>query len=149
MIFFRKVRIYIIEQPAVIWIAIFLIGCTAEQKSYDNVLYRNLNGSGHLFLKHYTSLIPTLGPCGFSRNSDDYNITLPAIQGKIDCPQLKVYLETYDTHIINYYGYIEFLDSNRVFVHMFKQIRDKQVPLSINGKHTIKVLDNKIANKRI
>ena len=110
-------------------------------------MYRNLDNSGSLFLSHYNSLIPTLGPCGFSRNQETYHITTPRIHGKIECNELKI-LGLPSDSIYVYTGFIAFLRDNIVHVKLYKTSNNIKTKLSINGKHRIKVENNEISKQK-
>jgi hypothetical protein len=102
-------------------------------------MYTDKNNSGELFLSHYTSILPSLGPCGFSRPEDSYIITVPRISGKIPANELKIFIFSDDDKYILYTGYIEFMSNNHVYVELYKSDHGTTIPLSINGKHTIRV----------
>ena len=109
--------------------------------TYHKILDKESDGSGYLSLSHYTSAIPTLGSCGFSRNSDVYDIKTPRINGKIESSELKI-LSVSDSVKYKYVGYIEFLKSNKVFVELYKINNETKTKLTINGKHKFKIKDD-------
>lgn len=121
-------------------LVLLLLSCGEARQ----LMYTNLDNSGHLFLSHYTSVIPTLGPCGFFRNSDDYSIATPRVRGRIESQELKIFKFSQDTAKITYAGYIEFAESNRVFVELYEIKNGVRQPLTINGLHKVKVEENKM-----
>lgn len=126
-----------------IYILTLCIGCGT-----DRTLYTNIDGSGALFLSHHTASIPVLGPCGFSRSKDVYEIELPRRNGKIDCSELKIHY--FDTDTVRHYtGFIEFVEPGKIKVELFKTINGKMMPLTINGYHKLKVEDNMIGDRKI
>jgi hypothetical protein len=80
--------------------------------SSEKIMYTNLNTTGDLFLSRYTSPIPTLGPCGFSRRQDSYSITTPRTIGRIEASELHIMDFNQDTTKYQYSGYIEFIKDN-------------------------------------
>jgi len=122
-----------------------LMGCyTAERK-----MYKRLDNSGYLFLSHYTSLMPSLGPCGFSRSSDNYDIKTPRIKGRIESNELYITDYASDHIKYTYVGYIEFLKDNKVYVDLYRVNNGVKTKLTINGTHHIKVEDDKIGDRKI
>ena len=107
-------------------------------------MYTEKNNSGSLTLSHYTSLIPNLGPCGFSRAEEVYDITTPSTFGKIPRGELKIQLIGDKYKFVSYTGYIEFLSQNKVFVDLYRNVNGTPIPISINGKHKIKVEPDEI-----
>lgn len=122
-------------------VATFLLLLTAISCGSDRKLYYETDGSGTIFLSRYTSILPTLGPCGFSRASDDYEIEIPRRVGKIDCKELRIldHDTGMDTTKRKYAGFIAFTKPNSVYVELYKNINGKMVPLTINGTHRLKV----------
>ena len=119
--------------------SVLAIGCYSAEKK----MYIKKNNSGELFLSHYTSLWPSLGPCGFSRPEDSFIITVPRTSGKIPANELKISTSSDDKYIY-YTGYIEFINNNKVVVALFKSDHTSTIPLSINGRHTIRVEPDEI-----
>ncbi len=121
-----------------------LTGCAASQQ----LLIKDLNNTGYLFLNHYTSLVPTLGPCGFSRDQDMYDIKTPRIKGRIESTELVI--DEIGSKVKNIYsGYIEFTQDNKVYVNLFKLTNGVKRKLNINGMHTIAVKDDMLGDKRV
>ena len=112
-------------------------------------MYTNLNTTGDLFLSHYTSIFPTLGPCGFSRPQDSYLIITPGTTGQIEASELHIMEFSEDTTKCQYSGYIEFLKDSLVYVDLYKEINGKKSKLKINGKNKIKIEANRIGNKKV
>jgi hypothetical protein len=116
----------------------FLASCSSKFS-----LYRQQDSSFELSLRYYTDILPTpgLGPCGFSlfRSYETYNIKIPYDTGKIDYNKIKVKvsLAHNDSTFRLSKGYIEFLKSDLVFVNLFTEKENTDVPLKINGKHHI------------
>lgn len=75
-----------------------------------------------------------------------YDITVPRINGRIESNELKIY--NYDIAKYSYNGYIEFLQGNKIDVHLYRTSKGIKKKLTINGKHTIKIEDNMIGNKK-
>ena len=112
-------------------------------------MYTNWNTSGDLFLSHYTNLIPTLGPCGFSRRQESYEITTPRTIGRIEASELHIMDFSQDITKYQYSGFIEFIKDNLVYVELYKEINGIKSKLKINGKNKIKVEPNRIGNKKV
>jgi hypothetical protein len=125
------------------WIVIASCG------SSEKIMYTNLDKSAYLSLSHYTSVFPTLGPCGFTRSEDVYDIRTPRTNGRIESGELKIYLYSSDTLKHNYTGYIEFMNDNRVYVDLYEISKGIKTKLSINGTHKIKMEANAIGNKKV
>jgi len=116
-----------------------LFGCSS--KNY--VLYRESNNTGQLNLTHYSGL-PTLGPCGYSRNFERYSIKIPVLTGKVESNRLNISL-SFDTIAHQYSGYMEFIGKNKIFINLYKFQNGIKIKLPINGSHRIKIIDDKIA----
>lgn len=125
------------------YLMILLLMTTFGCSSAERILYTENNNSGHLCLTHYTSLMPTLGPCGFSRAIDSYDITTPRISGKIASNELSIFSIS-DTVKYQYIGYIEFRDKDKVYVELYKVHAGLKTQLTINGIHKIKIKEDKI-----
>ncbi|MFL5788257.1 MAG: hypothetical protein ACJ748_09395 [Flavisolibacter sp.] len=119
-----------------ILISILFISCETEHRQ---ILYRKPDNSATLYLRHYTSLIPTIGPCGFYRNEDSYSIEIPNIKGQITSDQLKIdKFNSYESLDSSFYlGYIKFIKANKVDIHLYKKYKGITKALNINGKHKI------------
>jgi len=125
------------------WIVI--ASCGSSRK----IMYTNMDNSGYLSLSHYTSIFPTLGPCGFTRSEDVYDIRTPRTNGRIESRELKIYISSSDSVKRNYTGYIEFMKDNRVYVDLYEISKGIKTKLSINGTHKIRVEANTIGNKKV
>jgi hypothetical protein len=110
-----------------------LMGCSPYQKT----MYTSANKSGNLTLSHYTSLIPTLGPCGFARNYDSYTIKTPRISGRATSDELYIFDISHPK--CTYSGYIQFINANKVFVDLYRSENGIRTRLTINGTHKIKL----------
>ena len=122
-----------------------MTSCSSSEK----MMYTNLDTTGDLFLSRYTTLIPTLGPCGFSRSQDSYSIKTPRTIGRIEASELHIMDFNQDTIKYHYSGHIEFLKDNLVYVELFKEINGTRIKLKINGKSKIKIEANRIGNKKV
>lgn len=124
---------------------LLLLSCgVAERK-----MYTDLDKSGSIFLSRYTALLPTLGPCGFTRDEDSYVIRTPRITGRVEATELRITRFTRDTARYQYAGFIEFLGDDVLTVELFKINGGKRTKLKINGKNKIKVEANKVGDKAI
>ena len=120
--------------------SVLAIGCYPA----DRTMYTEKDNSAHLFLSQYTAILPVLGPCGFSRAEDSYEISTPRTKGKVSANDLKIMNFSDDRKSIEYTGYIEFSKVDEVLVTLFINDGGKQIPLTINGKHKLKVKANEI-----
>ncbi|HTE01007.1 MAG TPA: hypothetical protein VK668_17065 [Mucilaginibacter sp.] len=93
--------------------------------------------------------MPSLGPCGFSRSSDNYDIKTPRIKGRIESNELYITDYASDHIKYTYVGYIEFLKDNKVYVDLYRVNNGVKTKLTINGTHHIKVEDDKIGDRKI
>ena len=125
-------------------IFLFFISCKSS-----NTLLTNLNRSGYLSINHYSSSLPTLGPCGFLRKFETYSILTPRINGKIESKELRISTPLVDTLNNNYTGYIEFINKNTVYIDLYSFRNGVKIALTINGSRKIKIEVNKIGDKRI
>jgi hypothetical protein len=107
-------------------------------------MYTEKDNSAHLFLSPYTAILPVLGPCGLSRAEDSYEISTPRTKGKVSANDLKIMNFSDDRKSIEYTSYIEFSKVDEVLVPLFINDGGKQIPLTINGKHKLKVKANEI-----
>jgi hypothetical protein len=115
---------------------------------YEPTLFTNLNNSGVLTLTKYTSIFPTVGPCGPSLPYDEYNITVPRIAGRIESKELKIV--DIDSNVKNKYaGYIEFMQDQKVHVALYKITNASKSNLSINGVYNFTVEANTHDGKKI
>lgn len=125
---------------AICSVSIFAMGCYPA----DRTMYTEKDNSAYLTLSHYTAILPSLGPCGFSRAEDRYDITTPRTIGKVSAKDLKIDNNSEVQVPIEYTGYIEFSKKDEVLVSLFINDGGKQIPLTINGKHKLKVVANEI-----
>jgi hypothetical protein len=124
---------------------IIIASCGSSRK----IMYTNLDNSGYLCLSHYTSIFPSLGPCGYTRSEDVYDIQTPKTNGRIESSELDIFLYSPDTVQRIYTGYIEFRKDNRVYVDLYEISKGIKTKLSINGTHKIKVEANTIGHRKV
>jgi hypothetical protein len=118
-----------------------LTGCSADKK-----MYKNLDASGYISLIYHTGM-PSLGPCGFSRNMNSYDIKTPRTKGIIQCDELII--TEYPDVKGTYTGYIEFKKENVIDIELCRSLNSVKTKLKINGIHKIKVEQNTIGGKAI
>ena len=125
---------------AIYLLSVLAMGCYPAERS----MYIEKNNTAFITLSHYTSKLPFLGPCGFSRSENVYHISTPRTFGMIPSNELKIFRFSAENKIVDYTGYIEFISENKLLVNLFINENGKQIPLTINGKHKMEVTPDEI-----